>query len=98
MKYAPERLRKYGFKSPRRTEMSAINVEKLDAQIHRLLDNKQVRKTKNGITVHLNRLDHDKLLGIERVTHPLIVRVESCSKSGAQKIEKAGGKTLTTKQ
>ncbi len=98
MKYAPERLRKYGFKPPRRTEIGAINVEKLDAQIHRLLDNKQVRKAKNRITVHLNRLGHDKLLGKGRVTHPFIVRAESCSKSGAEKIEKAGGKTLTTKQ
>ncbi len=80
------------------TMKCAINVEKLDAQIHRLLDNKQVRKAKNRITVHLNRLGHDKLLGKGQVTHPFIVRAESCSKSGAEKIEKAGGKTLTTKQ
>jgi len=91
-------LRKHGFKPPRRTEISAINVGKLDAQIDRLLDNKQARKTKKGITVHLSRLGYDKLLGKGRVTHSLIVRVESCSKSAAEKIEKAGGKTLTTKQ
>jgi large subunit ribosomal protein L15 len=91
-------LRKHGFKPPRRREVSVINVGEIDEQINRLLGNKQARKTKKGITVHLNRLGYDKLLGKGRVTHPLIVQVESCSKSASRKIEKAGGKTLTIKQ
>jgi large subunit ribosomal protein L15 len=98
IKYAPERLRKHGFKPPRRREVSVINVGEIDEQINRFLGNKQARKTKKGITVYLNRLGYDKLLGKGRVTHPLIVQVESCSKSASRKIEKAGGKTLTIKQ
>lgn len=98
IKYAPERLRKHGFKPPKRKEVCAINVGKLDEQIISILDNKQAKKTKNGIRVYLNRLGYDKLLGKGQVTHPLIVRVESYSKSAAEKIEKAGGKILGTKQ
>ncbi len=98
IKYAPERLRKHGFKPPKRKEVCAINVGKLDEQIDSLLDNKQAEKTKKGIKVYLNRLGYDKLLGKGQVTHPLIVQVKSCSKSAAEKIEKAGGKILGTKQ
>jgi len=46
----------------------------------------------------LKGLGYDKLLGKGQVTHPLIVQVESCSKSAAEKIEKVGGKILVTKQ
>lgn len=98
IKYAPERLRKHGFKPPKRKEVSTINVGKLDEQIDSLLDNKQAEKTKKGIKVYLNRLGYDKLLGKGQVTHPLIVQVKSCSKSAAEKIEKAGGKILGTKK
>ena len=97
IKYAPERFGKHGFKRPMRKEVSAINVGKLDEQIGSLLDNKQVEKTKKGIKVYLNRLGYDKLLGKGQVTHPLIVQVRFCSKSAAEKIEKAGGKILGTK-
>jgi large subunit ribosomal protein L15 len=98
IKYAPERLRKHGFKPPIRKELSAINVGKLDEQIDSLLENKQAEKTKEGINIDLKGLGYDKLLGKGQVTHPLIVQVESCSKSAAEKIEKVGGKILVTKQ
>ena len=98
IKYAPERLRKHGFKPPKRKEVCEINVGKLDEQIDSLLDNKQAKKTKEGIKIDLKGLGYDKLLGKGQVTHPLIVQVKSCSKSAAEKIEKAGGKILGTKQ
>ncbi len=98
IKYAPERLRKHGFKPPKRKEVSAINVGKLDEQIDSLLENKQVKKTNKGIKVYLNHLGYDKLLGKGQVTHAVIVQVKSCSKSAAEKIEKVGGKIMGTKQ
>ncbi|MFQ6086619.1 MAG: uL15m family ribosomal protein, partial [Candidatus Bathyarchaeia archaeon] len=98
IKYAPESLRKHGFKPPKREEVCAINVGKLDEQIDSLLDNKQAEKIKRGIKVYLNRLGYHKLLGKGQVTHPLIVQVKFCSKSAAEKIEKAGGKILGIKQ
>ena len=98
IKYEPERFGKHGFKPPIRKEVSAINVGELDEQIDSLLDNKQAEKTKEGVRVYLNRLGYDKLLGKGKVTHPLIIQVDFCSKSAAEKIEEAGGKILGTKQ
>jgi len=98
VKYDPDRFGKHGFKRPIRKEVSAINVGKLDEQIESLLDSKQTEKTKEGIKVYLNRLGFDKLLGKGKVTHPLIIQVDSCSKSAAKKIEEAGGQILGTKQ
>ncbi|MFB0514576.1 MAG: uL15 family ribosomal protein [Candidatus Bathyarchaeia archaeon] len=98
IKYTPERLRKHGFKPPIRKEVCEINVGKLDEQIDSLLDNKQAKKTKEGIKIDLEGLGYDKLLGKGQVTHPLIVQVKSCSRSAAEKIEKAGGKILGNKQ
>lgn len=98
VKYDPDRFGKHGFKRPTRKEVSAINVGKLDEQIESLLDSKQTEKTKEGIKVYLNRLGFDKLLGKGKVTHPLIIQVDSCSKSAAKKIEEAGGQFLGTKQ
>lgn len=94
IKYDPERFGKHGFKPPTGKEVSTINVGKLDEQIGGLLDSKQAEKTKKGIKVYLNRLGYDKLLGKGKVTHSLIVHVDSCSKSAAEKIKEAGGQIL----
>jgi large subunit ribosomal protein L15 len=94
VKYDPDRFAKHGFKPYKRKEVVAINVGKLDEQIDMLLESKQAKKTKNGIKVHLNSLGYDKLLAKGQVTHPLIVQVDSWTKSAAEKIEEAGGKIL----
>ena len=94
LKYEPERLGKQGFKPPMKSEVITINVGKLDGQVKNLLDNKLAEKTKKAIKIDLNRLGYNKLLGKGKVTHPLIIQLESCSESAVEKIEKAGGKIL----
>ncbi len=73
---------------------SLFVVGELDEQIDSLLSNKQAEKTKEGINVYLNRLGYDKLLAKGQVTHPLIVQVDSHSKSAVEKIVEAVGKIL----
>jgi large subunit ribosomal protein L15 len=94
VKYAPKRFGKYGFKPPRRREISAINVGELDQKISELVTNKKAKKTKKGIKVYLDKLGYEKLLGRGQVIQPLIIQVDSHSKSAAEKIEKAGGKIV----
>jgi large subunit ribosomal protein L15 len=94
LKYAPKRFGKYGFKPPRRREVSAINVGELDQQITEFITDKKAKKTKEGIKLDLDKLGYDKLLGRGQVTHQLIIQVDSHSESAAKKIEKAGGKIL----
>lgn len=98
IKYDPDRFGKHGFNPPTRKEVCAINVEELDGRIDELLENKQAEKTKEGIRLDLTRLGYDKLLGKGKITHSLIVQVDSCSKSAAEKIVGAGGKILVAEQ
>jgi large subunit ribosomal protein L15 len=46
----------------------------------------------------LGRLGYTKLLGAGKVTKPIVVRIPSCSKSAAEKIQKAGGRVLAGAQ
>jgi large subunit ribosomal protein L15 len=98
VKYDPDRFTKHGFIPHRRKEVNAINIGKLDEQISNLIDSKQAEKTKDGVKVNLNFLGYDKLLGKGEVTHPLIVQIDSWSKSAAEKIEESGGKILKPEQ
>jgi len=98
VKYDPDRFTKHGFTPHRRKEVNAINIGKLDEQISNLIDSKQAEKTKDGVKVNLNFLGYDKLLGKGEVTHPLIVQIDSWSKSAAEKIEESGGKILKPEQ
>ena len=91
IKHDPERFGKHGFTPPKKKPTTAINVGDLDEQIDSLLEKKQAKKAKEGFEVDLDQLGYDKLLGGGKVTHSLIVRVDSWSKSAAKKIEKAGG-------
>jgi large subunit ribosomal protein L15 len=67
-----------------------MNVGELDEVAEKLKG-----KEKEGkIFVDLEGLGYTKLLGTGKVTMPLVVKVPSCSKSAAEKIEEAGGKVL----
>jgi len=73
-----------------------INVGDLDEQVDQLLKEKKAAKKRGGIYVDLSKMGYDKLLGSGKVTHRLIIRVASHSKSAAEKIEEANGKALET--
>jgi large subunit ribosomal protein L15 len=92
LRYEPEYFGKKGFTSPKslRREVKVMNVGELDEVAEKLKG-----KEKEGkIFVDLEGLGYTKLLGTGKVTMPLVVKVPSCSKSAAEKIEEAGGKVL----
>jgi large subunit ribosomal protein L15 len=92
LRYEPEYFGKKGFTSPKslRREVKIINVGELDEVAEKLKG-----KEKEGkIFVDLKGLGYTKLLGAGKVTKSLVVKVPSCSKSAAEKIEEAGGKVL----
>jgi len=91
IKYEPDYFGKKGFTSPKslRQEVKVINIGELEEIAEKY------GKTENGkILIDLEGLGYTKLLGSGRITKPLIVKVPSCSKSAAEKIEEAGGKVL----
>lgn len=84
---------KRGFKPPMRYKLTvdSINVGKLDEQVGKMLKSNLATKTKEAISIDLERLGYDKLLGSGKITHPLIVRVKFTSKTAERKITEAGG-------
>ena len=89
IKFEPDHFGKRGFTSPKslRRKVNVINVGVLDEMAERFSET-----MKNGkFFIDLGSLGYTKLLGTGNVTGKLVVKVPSCSKSAAQKIEGAGG-------
>jgi large subunit ribosomal protein L15 len=96
LRYEPDYFEKKGFRPRRRPGPNVINVNEIDADVHRLLDEGKAFRKADGIHIDLQELGYDKLLGAGKVTHPLLLRVDSFSKSAAEKINKAKGRILPT--
>ena len=89
--YEPNAFGKHGFTSPQslNRNTNVINLAKLEA----------LSAEKEGLVIiDLTSLGYVKLLGAGKLTKPLTVKVQSCSKTAAEKIKQAGGKILTASQ
>ncbi len=96
IKYEPDYYGKSGFTSPKSVWRVArtINVGSLEI----ISDTLSVESTDRGDLIDLGRLGYTKLLGSGKVTRPIIVRIPSCSKSAAEKIQKARGRVVAGTQ
>jgi len=81
----PNYFGKHGFTSPKslHTKTNTINLDKLD-------------QLTQGTEINLTEMGYTKLLGTGKITKPLTIKVASCSKSAAEKINQAGGKIVTS--
>jgi large subunit ribosomal protein L15 len=93
--YAPDAFGKHGFTSPQslKRKENVVNLSKL-AELSTKFSISQEGKS----TIDLTSLGYSKLLGTGRITKAIIVKVPACSKSAAEKIQKAGGQVLTASQ
>ena len=89
--HEPDYFGKHGFTSPQslKRKESVINIKQLSAIAA------ETTTEKGKTHVNLTSLGYTKLLGTGKIAKPLTITVASCSKSAAEKIEKAGGKILT---
>jgi large subunit ribosomal protein L15 len=94
LKYEPNYFEKKGFKSTRKKLMKTINVGELDEQVMQLPKQKKAFRKHGKIHVNLEKMGFNKLLGSGQVTHPLVVSVQTFSKSSINKIQDAGGRIL----
>jgi large subunit ribosomal protein L15 len=96
IRYEPDYFGKKGFNSPKslRKKENVINVGKLEEMAEKV----SMRNEKGKSFIDLGSLGYTKLLGTGKVTKPLLVKVASCSKSAAGKIEEVGGQILTEAQ
>jgi len=93
--YEPDYFGKHGFTSPKslKHKQNTINIAKLDE-----ISTKHSTEKNGKLHINLTSLGYTKLLGTGQTTKPLVVDVPSCSKSAAEKIEKAGGQVLIASQ
>ncbi|HIE13750.1 TPA: 50S ribosomal protein L15 [Candidatus Bathyarchaeota archaeon] len=96
IKYMPDYFRKKGFLSPKSLyrNIRVINVGELENLFYRLYPQK---KKITNVTIDLDTLGFNKLLGKGRISHPITVKVRKCSQLATRKIEEAGGKVLIIK-
>jgi large subunit ribosomal protein L15 len=88
--HEPDYFGKNGFTSPQSLHRheNTINLKKLEE----LAQTSQQQKPQ----INLTALGYTKLLGTGKVTRPLTIQVDSCSKSAAEKIKKAGGEIISS--
>jgi len=93
--YEPNYFGKHGFTSRQSLtrNTNVINLARLEALSTQIPTEKETQPT-----IDLTSLGYAKLLGTGKITKPLTIKVQSCSKTAAEKIKQAGGKILTAPQ
>jgi len=98
IKYEPEYFEKKGFTSLKeRGRINVINVGELDELVDRLAVEGRLERKGEKIFLDLEKLGYDKLLGMGKVTKPMLVKVVSHSEAAVKKIEEAAGQILKEK-
>jgi len=100
IKYEPDYFEKRGFISQKAisTKTNVINVGELDELANQLTAEKKLERKQKKIFLDLDKLGYDKLLGLGKITEPMLVKVVAHSEAAAKKIEEAGGQILKEKE
>lgn len=96
VKHEPDYYGKRGFTSPRSLgqKINVINVGELEELVDKLAAEELLKKKEGKIFLDLNELGYDKLLGMGRITKPILVKVAFHSEGAAKKVQGAGGQIL----
>jgi large subunit ribosomal protein L15 len=99
IKYEPDYFEKRGFISQKAIsrKTNVINVGELDELAHKLTAEKKLERKQKKIFLDLDKLGYNKLLGMGKITKPMLVKVVAHSEAAAKKIEEAGGQILQEK-
>lgn len=97
LRYEPNYFGKKGFTSPKslRQKVKVINVGELESLADKLALQNLLEKREEKTFLDLEKLGYTKLLGMGKITTPMLVKIGSYSESAAKKIEEAGGQILT---
>lgn len=99
IKYEPDYFEKRGFTSQKAIsrKTNVINVGELDELTRKIAAEKKLERKQKKIFLDLDKLGYDKLLGMGKITKPMLVKVVDHSEAAAKKIEEAGGQILKEK-
>ena len=88
--HQPDHYGKRGFYH-RGATVTTMNVGELDQLANELLLKGQATKEEDGISIDLNSLGVDKLLGSGKISRKLVIRVKNFSALACRKIREANG-------
>ena len=96
IKYEPDYFGKRGFTSPRslRRKVNPINLSQLEELIEKLSAEEKIEEKNGKLFVDLEKLGYTKLLGMGKISKPVIIKVPAFSASAAEKIKAVGGQIL----
>jgi large subunit ribosomal protein L15 len=99
IKYEPDYFEKKGFTSQKAISRknNVINVGELDELSYKLTAEKKLERKQKKSFLDLDKLGYNKLLGMGKITKPMLVKVIAYSEAAAKKIEEAGGQILQDK-
>jgi len=97
-KYKPNHLGKYGFQRADflRSDMLAINVSFLDQNLEVMGSKGALEYEDDMPVVDITKIGFEKVLGSGKITRPMIVKAPFFSERARSKIEKAGGKAISS--
>ena len=96
IKYEPDYFGKRGFTSPKslKRKVNPINLSQLEELIEKLSAEEKIKEKNGKLFVDLEKLGYTKLLGMGKISKPVIIKVPAFSASAAEKIKAVGGQIL----
>jgi large subunit ribosomal protein L15 len=93
-KFLPGYFGHRGFKRPPSTvkEVRTINLADIEKNLESLVAGKHAELKDAKYVLDLTAMGYDKLLGSGKVSHAMVIKVDSCSQLAAKKVQEAGGK------
>ena len=88
-------LGKYGFTSKSRTKIKGINLKNIETNLNSYMEKGLAKKDGEVISVDLEKLGYNKLLGSGEVKNKYKIKVKFFSKKAKEKLEKTGGEIVT---
>ena len=90
---------KQGFSSKSVKTINPVNLDYLEENLHRLKANNLVNMENDMISIDLEKLGFNKLLGSGKATNKYRIKVSYASKKAIEKVKSSGGEIiLTTKE
>jgi len=96
IKHEPDYFEKKGFTSQKSLskKTNIINVGELEELADRLAVEKKLERKGKKVLLDLDKRGYEKLLGMGKITKPILIKVGAHSEAAAKKVEEAGGQIL----
>tara|TARA_Y100000034_G_scaffold86206_1_gene103366 strand:+ start:117 stop:563 length:447 start_codon:yes stop_codon:yes gene_type:complete len=88
-------LGKYGFTSKSRSVVKGINLKDIEIKLNSLMEKGLAKKEGDKISIDLEKLGYNKLLGSGLVKSKFKIKTKFFSRKAKEKLEKIGGEIVS---